>query len=232
MNILSIDTTADICSIALKTSDESHRFHESRPREHAKILLPEIENLLKQGKTTANALDLIVFGRGPGSFTGVRIATGVAQGLAFAGECQVLPISTLQSLAFSARAASGSTVWAALDARMFEIYFAVYEIDDMGIPVLQGDEQVLSPQKLPDNPPKDCCFVGNGWTAGYELPERVNEAVSEQTITCNLPDASDSLALAEILLSEERSQPVAAEQAMPVYLRDKVTWDNKPKVGS
>lgn len=232
MTILSIDTTAEICSVALKSAGDNLHFHEHRPREHAKILLPEIERLLQQAAVGVNELELIVFGRGPGSFTGVRIATGVAQGLAYASGCPVLPVSTLQSIAFSLKAQPGATVWAALDARMSEIYFAAFVIDAQGIPVLQGEEQVLAPERLTQTVPEGCLFVGNGWHAGYPLPDQITEAAGFSSPQHPLPDAADSLQLAVRLLEAGMAETVSADQAMPVYLRDKVTWDKKPGVGS
>lgn len=231
-NLLSIDTTADICSIALQTEHGTVSFHESRPRQHAKILLPEVERLLHECEISVSDLNYIVFGRGPGSFTGVRIAAGVTQGLAFSADCPVLPISTLQSVAFSARAASGSQVWVALDARMNEVYAAGYQINEAGIPVPVSEERVLRPSELDAKLLTSSRLVGNGWLAGYPLPVDCAAKVDSDSVDILLPDARDSLKLANLMLQKSLIEPVSAEQAIPVYLRDNVTWDNKPKIGS
>jgi tRNA threonylcarbamoyladenosine biosynthesis protein TsaB len=233
MNVLSIDTTAEICSLALKCGDQFFCFHEERPREHAKITLPQIEILLKHAEIQANDLDHIVLGRGPGSFTGVRIAAGIAQGLAFSANCQILPVSTLMSLAYSVEnKVPGQVVWSALDARMSEIYFAPYCFDDQGLPVELDEECVLPPSKLETVPSDSIVFVGNGWKTDYSYPEAIQNLLLNNWQAPQLPNAQISLELALALLAEERISPVEAEDAIPVYLRDKVTWDNKPKVGS
>ena len=231
-NILSIDTTADVCSIALQTAERVVRFHEQRPRQHAKILLPEIERLLTEAELSVAELDLVVFGRGPGSFTGVRIAAGVAQGLAFSADCPVMPISTLQSIAFSAQGAAGASIWSALDARMNEVYLATYVVNDQGIPVETAEERVLPPSAIDATPTSSVVLVGNGWQAGYQQTPAIQDLLDVKSVDIILPDAEDSLKLARRLLETGMATTVSADQAIPVYLRDNVTWDNKPKVGS
>lgn len=229
MNILSIDTTAEFCSVALLKDELAFEFHEHRPREHAKILMPTIEQLAEQAQIRLKELDLVVFGRGPGSFTGVRIATGVAQGLGYSLACPLMPISTLQSLAFTAT--GGTKVWVAIDARMSEVYFAGYEIDELGIPREVVAEQVIAPALIEQEFSADDCFIGNGWAAGYPLPAHL-PSFDINSKQVELPNALASAKLARLLTEHNVQQPVSAEQALPVYLRDKVTWDNKPKIGS
>lgn len=233
MNVLSIDTTAEICSLALKSQEKLYVFHEERPREHAKITLPQIETLLKDANVQVKDLDLIVLGRGPGSFTGVRIAAGIAQGLAFSANCQILPVSTLMSLAYSvANAEQGKEIWSALDARMSEVYFARYRVSESGLPVEISEEKVLPPEQISETVPENVVFVGNGWKTDYGYTEAVQKSVAGAWQAPMLPNAKNSLELGLALLAENKITPVDAEDAIPVYLRDKVTWDNKPKVGS
>ncbi|TXR53784.1 tRNA (adenosine(37)-N6)-threonylcarbamoyltransferase complex dimerization subunit type 1 TsaB [Reinekea thalattae] len=233
MNLLSIDTTADLCSIALQAADQQYTFHESRPREHAKILLPEIQQLLQQAGLTASDLDLIVVGRGPGSFTGVRIATSVAQGLALAADCPILPVSTLQSVAYSASLTGAKSIWVALDARMSEWYFCRYQLAQLGnIPQSVSDEVVIAPKDLQLELDPQAVLVGNGWQTDYPLAESLQHFSGQVLGDILLPHAQHSLALAKQLLESNSAQAVAPEEAIPIYLRDKVTWDNKPKVGS
>jgi tRNA threonylcarbamoyladenosine biosynthesis protein TsaB len=231
MNVLSIDTTADICSIALVQPHQQFLFHERRPRAHAKILLPEIEKLVIQANLSLSDIDLIVFGRGPGSFTGIRIATGVTQGLAYSIGCPVLPISTLSTLAYSASLQGEKDISVAIDARMSEIYFARFSIDDSGIPVEVSAEKVIAPALLGSELNDVSCLIGNGWRAGYDLPEIITQKL-DSVLDQGLPNALHSAQLAQILLAKKVVKPIAPELAVPIYLRDNVTWDNKPKIGS
>ncbi len=232
MNLLSIDTTAEICSIALFCNDQWFCFHESRPREHAKILLPEIQNLIIKAGIKVQDLDAIAFGRGPGSFTGIRIAAGVAHGLALAANCQLFPISTLQSLAFSAGFQGVSCIWTAIDARMSEVYFSRFEIDQQGIPQPIQNEVVIAPVDIQFPVEENTWFIGSGWSVDYRMPENISLALADIQINQLLPNAKDSAELAIKLLQAGLLESVKPEDALPVYLRDKVTWDNKPKVGS
>ncbi len=232
MNVLSIDTTAQYCSLALKTATVAAFFHENRPREHAKIVLPEIQKLLTQANIKVNDLDFIVVGRGPGSFTGVRIATAIAQGLAMAGGAKILAVSTLQSLAWHAAQLGHKKIAVSLDARMSEVYFGEYFVADSGIPVLNSSEQVLPPARISLVEPDRTFKTGNGWLTNYEQPGFDCSVGSESKGYLPLPNAKDSLELALALLDSGSIQPAEPEQVQPTYLRDKVTWDNKPKVGS
>ena len=233
-NILSIDTSGEYCSIAILTPEHNYSFHQHRPREHANIVLAEIETLLAQAQMGVNELDAIVYGRGPGSFTGIRIAAGVAQGLAMAVGCPIIPISTLQSLAWSAAKQNMDTCWVALDARMSEVYFASFYVNEKGIPVNEVDESVLAPKHILDTLVlnQQTNFVGNGWVAGYELSPDLVSALGSSEIQILVPNALDSAQLAMALYQQDISVAVSPELALPTYLRDNVTWDNKPKVGS
>ncbi|WP_320824206.1 tRNA (adenosine(37)-N6)-threonylcarbamoyltransferase complex dimerization subunit type 1 TsaB [Reinekea sp.] len=232
MNILSIDTTADICSIALVLESKHFVFHEHRPREHAKILLPEIEKLLLLAELRADQLDLIVFGRGPGSFTGVRIATGVAQGLGLAAQCQLAPISTLQSLAWSAAQLGHTDIWVALDARMSEVYFAAYRVDSVGIPELTSAERVTPLVNIETVPEPSTVFIGSGWTTDYATPALLSQRLQQGVLAQQLPNALASAHLAMALVARKLLVTVAPELAQPVYLRNQVAWTQKPKVGT
>lgn len=232
MAVLSIDTTGDYCSVAVLKNDALAEFHESRPREHAKILLQTIENVLSQANESVDSLTYIVCGRGPGSFTGIRIAASVAQGISFSKNIPLLPVSTLQSLAFGLKKASGTEVWSAVDARMSEIYFGRYRIDDEGVPEPIQEEQVIHPTGLPYPDNKATSFNGNGWYTEYEFPNAFPVQVAQDSVQDMLPRACHSAELAMLLLSLGRLAPVNAADFVPVYLRDKVTWDNKPKIGS
>jgi tRNA threonylcarbamoyladenosine biosynthesis protein TsaB len=231
-NILSIDTSGEYCSIALLTPAQNYTFHQHRPREHANILLAEVEALLAQAKMSVKELDAVVYGRGPGSFTGIRIAAGVAQGIAMAVNCPIIPVSTLQSLAWTAAQQGIVSCWVALDARMSEIYFATYKLNDAGLPSLETAETVLPPKQIAGTLTDASHLIGNGWKAGYELSPALSQAVESTDIQILVPNALDSAHLALALFQQDSSVAVSPELALPTYLRDNVTWDNKPKVGS
>lgn len=228
--VLSIDTCGEYCSISIQNGQHSVSFHEHRPREHAQILLSEIQKLAQQADVKLNELDLVVYGRGPGSFTGLRIAAGVAQGLAFAANCRVVAVSTLQTLAWQARFES-DYLCTAIDARMGEWYCAEFQVSVDGFPELQGVEQVIAPPNWTFPVHKNPICIGNGWFAGLGLPK---EWPDDNSVPCfnRMPHASDALALALEMVRRDESVAVAPEHAIPVYLRDDVTWKNKPKVGS
>lgn len=232
MNLLSIDTTAEICSIAILCERGSFVFHEERPRQHANILLQEIKTLLLQAELAVQDIELIVFGRGPGSFTGVRIATSFAQGLSLAIGCKVVPISTLQSLAWSAAKNGYKDIWSSLDARMSEVYFARYRVNDQGVPELVSPEQVIEPKNITIIPQQDTFFVGSGWLTDYEKSSSLASIPLPVESMQRMPHALDSAELALQLMKDNLIQPCLPENAEPIYLRDNVTWDNKPKIGS
>lgn len=229
--ILAIDTTADVCSLALYSQSELLTFHETLPRQHARQVLPQLDALFVQAGWSRTSLDYVVYGRGPGSFTGIRIAAGVAQGIALGADCGVVPVSTLQTLAFECPVEGEREVWTALDARMRELYFARYRKADQGIPELIGREQLLVPDALPDPDPA-VVLSGNGWRTDYGFSATWRSSLASASIREALPNAGYAARLAERLVQRDASLVLPPEQALPVYLRDKVTWDNKPKVGS
>ena len=229
--ILAIDTTADVCSLALYDESDLFTFHESLPRQHARQVLPRLEVLFAQSGWARTSLDYVVYGRGPGSFTGIRIAAGVAQGIALGCGCGVVPISTLQTLAYECETPDNQEIWTALDARMQELYFARYRKEASGVPELIGTEQLLAPGQLPP-PEMGILLTGNGWLTEYDFSAEwgpVREKAHGRQI---LPNAAYAARLASQLVQRDESLILPPEQALPVYLRDKVTWDNKPKVGS
>ena len=216
--LLALDTATEACSVALLHEGRLYSHYEVIPRLHAQRLLPMIRDLLAEAGVALTAVDAIAFGRGPGAFTGVRIAIGVVQGLAFALERPVLPVSNLAVLAQRAWREQGVTqVAAAIDARMDEVYWGCYR-EAQGEMRLVGVEVVLAPEAvaLPGDATGDWFGAGTGWgTFGPRMP----------LATCGqapdlLPHAQDLLSLARFAWA--RGEALPADDAQPVYLRDKV----------
>ncbi len=221
MKILALDTATEACSAALLIDGEIRERFEISARGHARLLLPMLEDLLAEAGLKPAQLDAIAFGRGPGSFTGVRIATSVVQGIAYAADLPVLPISTLAALARDGLQRSAATqVFAAIDARMGEIYCAVYRRDAHNEPELMGEEQVI-PASAVRVPEGGTWFgVGSAWGVyAAELQAGLSMALSDFDASV-LPRATHIAQLAAIEFKAGRS--VTAEQAMPVYLRNQV----------
>ncbi len=216
--LLALDTATEACSVALLHDGKVLSHYEVIPRLHAQRLLPMIQALLGEAGVELAALDAIAFGRGPGAFTGIRIAIGVVQGLAFALDRPVLPVSNLAVLAQRALREHGAQqVAAAIDARMDEVYWGCYRAEQ-GEMRLQGVEAVLAPEQasLPRGATGDWFGAGTGWgTYGARIalqPSSVDGGM--------LPHAEDLLQLARCAWA--RGEGLPADQAQPVYLRDKV----------
>lgn len=222
--ILALDTSTDACSVALNLNGEVREDFRIIPRQHTQQLLPMVEVMLAEANITVTDLDAIAFGRGPGSFAGIRIATGVTQGLAYAADISVLPISTLEALAVAAyRKEKAQQVVAALDARMDEIYVAAYDFDQNGILTTVLPEQVCAPSDLALDAAKRLA-IGSGWRYFEQMSETARESV-QQADDLYYPSAVDMLLLAE--RDWQQNKAVVASEALPVYLRDEVAWKKK-----
>jgi tRNA threonylcarbamoyladenosine biosynthesis protein TsaB len=225
MNILIIDTATEACSVALEVNQHIYKRFEICPQQHSQRILPMIDEVLKEAKVTLQDLDYLAFGRGPGSFTGVRIATGVLQGLALGTGLKVLGISTLAAMAQQAYAqCQREYACAAIDARMSEVYFGQYRLQQ-NVMTLVGEEQVLPPEEgaLLLNHSNTVTGVGTGWQAYPEL----NTVANIEILTDILyPNALYMLPIAKALIAA--GQAVEVDDIQPVYLRDKVTWKKLP----
>lgn len=225
--ILALDTSTEACSCALSIDGIVHERYVVAPQQHAALILPTIDVLLREHKLSVNEVDAVAWGRGPGSFTGLRIAAGVTQGLAFAAGVPVVGVSTLASLALDAWLVTQKKhVLACLDARIDEVYWGLFEIRD-GLPVAIGKEQLCKPEEIP----ADCLgnldgwvAVGNGLAYGPRFPAAVLGSV-QQMLPDPLPRAGHIATIAQAALL--RRETVAAEDVRPVYLRDKVTYNYK-----
>ncbi|WP_073266182.1 tRNA (adenosine(37)-N6)-threonylcarbamoyltransferase complex dimerization subunit type 1 TsaB [Phytopseudomonas punonensis] len=222
--LLALDTATEACSVALLNDGRVTSHYEVIPRLHAQKLLPMIKALLEERGVALSALDAIAFGRGPGAFTGVRIAIGVVQGLAFALDRPVLPVSNLAVLAQRAQREHGaSQVAAAIDARMDEVYWGCYRAE-AGEMRLVSREAVLAPElaQLPEDASGEWFGAGTGWGT---FAARIAGPVSAQEGSM-LPHAEDLLSLARFAWA--RGEAVLADQAQPIYLRDQVATPKMP----
>lgn len=223
MKILAFDTSADACSAALLLGEDCLCRYELAPRRHTELILPMIDQLMAEAGITLKALDGVAFGRGPGSFTGVRIAAGVAQGIAFAAHLPVAPVSTLAALAHRCwREAGHARVLAAFDARMGEVYWAAYEVEGSGRVGVQGEERVIPPGQVPLPEGAGWHGAGSGW-AVYETTLRTALGPVVDAISPDLHCSAQDIALLGAPLIAA-GQGVEATQALPVYLRNEVAW--------
>lgn len=226
--ILALDTATEACSVALMNGQQQDARFEIAPRDHTQRILPLVNELLQAQQLTLSALDALAFGRGPGSFTGVRIGIGIAQGLALGAELPMIGISTLQTMAQGAWRRQGATrVLAAIDARMGEVYWAEYQRDAQGHWLGEATESVLKPEAVLVRLQAlsgDWTMVGTGWQAYPQLQQ--GHGLMLTTSEVLLPAAEDMLPLA--LQAWEAGRTVAPDHAEPVYLRNEVTWKKLP----
>lgn len=222
-NLLVIDTATEACSVALKYNDQVVTRYKVAPREHGELILPMVDEVLNQAQVKLTQLDAIVYGQGPGAFTGLRICISVVQGLAFGADLPVIGISSLQAMAQGLYQHRGErNVLAAIDARMGEVYWGQYQLHD-GVMELVGSEVVCAPELVTvSNANTSTIYngVGTGWkTYASELSKTIN-LLAVIHIESLYPLAEYMLPLAQKLYQQGKAVP--AEQAVPVYLRDNV----------
>jgi len=227
--ILAIEAATEACSVALLLEDEVQERFEIAPRQHAALLLPFVKSLLAAAGLGLARLDAVAFGCGPGSFTGLRIAAGVTQGLAFGADLPVVPVSTLAALAQGTVAQQGAkAVLAALDARMKEVYWGAFRCDDNGLVEPLGGEAVCVPQRVRLPTPDHWVGAGSGWDSYAEVLATQCCMASADIFRNQRPHAADVARLAARAFRQGKA--VSAEQAVPVYLRDNVADKPRPKV--
>ncbi|RDE72382.1 tRNA (adenosine(37)-N6)-threonylcarbamoyltransferase complex dimerization subunit type 1 TsaB [Aggregatibacter segnis] len=234
VTLLALDTATEACSVALLRGGEKIHLAQFAQREHTKHILPMVDEILAQAGITLHQVDALVFGRGPGSFTGVRIGAGIAQGLAFGADLPVIPVSNLAAMAQAAYAQyQAENVLTAIDARMNEVYFAQWQAQkvrsDFGEfldwqPVIA--EQVCSPSKVIEQVVQqhreNAVLVGTGWAAYPEL----NDANLGKATEITLPSALYMLDLA--LPKWFAGEIISPLEIEPIYLRNEVTWQKLP----
>jgi tRNA threonylcarbamoyladenosine biosynthesis protein TsaB len=220
MKILALDTATEACSVSLGIGDRSIDRYVELERGHAEQLLPMVDSVLAEGGIALAALDAIAFGRGPGGFTGVRLAASVAQGLAFGAQVGVVPISDLAAVAQRVVQINSAVrrVLVANDARMKEVYWAWFEIDSG---LVSGLEHVspAADVTLPADLNGAWAAAGRGLLAWPALGDRCR-ALGGELHADLLPRASEVLALAR--LAAAAGQILDPAEALPVYVRDRV----------
>ena len=228
MKILAIETSTEACSVALWVAGEVRERHEIAPRMHTDLVLPWCDELLADAGITRRQLDAIAVGRGPGAFTGVRLAVALVQGMALALDKPVLPVSTLAALALQAplietghAGNQSASILAAIDARMGELYLGLFRHDPEELIVAVGEEWMATPaEPRVAEQLQNLQGVGSGFVAAGQ---GLVSALGPRLHFCDalaLPHAGDIARLGARMLA--RGQGILADLLQPAYLRDKV----------
>lgn len=231
MKLLALDTSSEGCSAALWLDGQISERFELAPRGHTRLLMPMVRELLAEQGLSPKDLDALAFARGPGSFTGLRIATGVIQGLSWGLNLPVVPVSSLAAVALDAieqhQLADGEHIAVAFDARMGEVYWGTF-LCQQGLPVLIGEERVCPPGAV-SLPGSDVSAnwtgAGQGWILKGDMPE---------VVVCRIRAVDDTLVPRAAMVARLAEQDfrngiaVPAELAQPVYIRDEVAWKKLP----
>ena len=222
MNLLAIDTATEVCMIGVQAGERCLGRSERAGRAQTERILPMIDALCGEAGIALRELDALVMGRGPGAFTGLRVTAGVVQGLAFALDIPVVPVSSLLILACTAaRVHERERVIAAFDARMDEVYWcaAKRQGDSM---VIEGSERLTAPEQVGAGLTGDWLGVGPAWAAYGPRMAAASSCRITQGDRDLMAAGEDALRLGAQALAA--GQTVHAEQAVPVYLRNEVAW--------
>ncbi|HWJ95648.1 MAG TPA: tRNA (adenosine(37)-N6)-threonylcarbamoyltransferase complex dimerization subunit type 1 TsaB [Telluria sp.] len=217
--ILAIETSSELASCALLDGERVAWRESSGVRTHSQSVLPMVQELLAEAGIQLADCAAIAFGAGPGSFTGVRTACGVAQGLAFGAKLPVLPLVTLEAMAEACRTRTGaSEVLAVLDARMGEVYWAQYRYDN-GWQVV-AEPALCAPEAVEPVAVDGLAACGNGFAA---YPDAfAGRAFAQRALSDIMPHARELAVLAAAALAQGKA--VDAAHAQPLYLRNKVAY--------
>jgi tRNA threonylcarbamoyladenosine biosynthesis protein TsaB len=216
MKLLVLDTSTEWCSAALWLDGQLHTRRVLAEQQHSSLLLPMVDALLRESAITLRQLDGLAYGAGPGSFTGLRIACAVTQGLALGADLPVVGVSTLESIAEQTGAERVLTV---LDARMAEVYWAAYQREETGWAAVV-EPQLALPESVAVPPGEGWIGAGNGFVA---LGEALRPRLAARLVRIDdtlMPDAAAMAPLA--VRAFERGDGRDAALAAPIYLRDKV----------
>jgi tRNA threonylcarbamoyladenosine biosynthesis protein TsaB len=216
MDVLALETSTELCSAALWRDGRVFVREAHAGQRHSELLLPMVDALLAEAGLKLAALDGIAFGAGPGSFTGLRIACGVTQGLAFGAGLQVAAVSTLEAMAEDAAA---ERALCCLDARMGEIYHAAYVREAQGWREASAPA-LAAPAAAPAVSGDGWCGIGSGFGVHGDVLRARYGAQLAAVLPAALPHARAVAAVGARALA--RGEGVPADQAVPVYVRDKV----------
>ena len=221
--ILAIETSSERCSVALETETALYSLESEQPRGHADLILQMVQDVIADSGLELEQLDALAYSKGPGAFTSIRIGISVVQGLAFGRSLSVASASSLEVMAHKFRAQEGRIIMPSLDARMSEVYFGVYIIQNGRAVSLQTD-QVAKPELIQLDTTIDLnqvICVGSGWQSyAKEMAEKFKHLNVVKEAEC-YPHAKDLLDIAYAQYSENILLP--ADQILPVYIRDNVT---------
>lgn len=217
MKLLALETSSTACSVALSVDNEITGEHVVEPRAHTRILMPMIDRLLQNAGLRPAELDAVVLGNGPGSFIGMRIGASVAQGICFAADIGLIPLSSLAAIAAEVFAEhDADRVIVAQDARMSEVYVGIYDRGPDNLPQPVGEEYIAATAD-PGFGDRPFAAAGGGWTRYPALREGINRPVRVYE-RCAEPNAEFLLRIA----CSSRVQPVAPASLEPAYLRHRV----------
>ena len=219
--ILAIDTSTQACSCALNRDGIIIERFEIIPRQHADRLLSMIDDLMNDQALDYSDLDAVAYGQGPGSFTGLRIAAGVTQGIAFGANIPVVPISSLASMALQVGKSEIDIVFSTLDARINEVYWGIYSVEGKRVSLI-GNEGLCKPEDLPpcvQGNPVSLIGVGSGLEFLNRMPEFYRGILSDKMPSIYPRAGTMAELAAEYFLEGLVKQP---EEVSPVYLRDNV----------
>lgn len=221
MNLLAIETSSRTASVALACGADVTEAVIDEPREQSGQLLPAVDGLLAAAGIDLAGLDAVAFGRGPGSFTGLRVASAFAQGF---GLARAMPLIAVSSLAVAAQRAwrehGAPSALVAIDARMGELYWAHFTITD-GLATVRGAERLGAPASVAAPAGARFAAVGDGFAAYGETMAELR-AAADGVFAALVPGARDLVTLARAEFAAGRF--VAPERALPVYLRDESAW--------
>lgn len=222
MNYLVIDTSGSATVLGLASGGEILDRTVDDVKTHSREILPSIERLMDDAGISLNQLDAIIYGQGPGSFTGLRIAVGVVQGLGFGLQIPVVPVSSMAAMAYAAAGANhqvASHVFVGLFARLEEVYFGAYRISPGTAPLEVVPEGVLDVSDLPELPAGKWLAVGNATSLWTKISGSTGVSFSSVTESA-IPSVTALTELGLMSISDGRIQE--ARQASPVYLRETV----------
>ena len=219
VKLLAIETATEGCSAAVSVDGQVIERFELAPRQHNELILPMCQQVLSEAGVSIAQLDGLAFGCGPGAFTGLRIAASVTQAIALAHDLPVASVSTLENLAYQADVQADEYVMPAIDARMEEIYWAVYKKNSQGHVELIGEEAVQAPE-IVILKHSISYGLGSGWgTYRNELMSKT-KLTEENVQADSLPRASVNAKIGE--QKYHKGEVVEAMHAIPVYLRNQV----------